>query len=347
LAFGARAAWRHQLRLCEGAEQKLIGVWDSERRRAIETAFQATSRVYAADAWSTAQRVLDAKARAWSVMHTEACEATRLRGEQSEADLSLRMTCLDRRLTELKSLSNLFATADVQTVEHAVQAASALPTVDTCADLQTLRAPVQPPADPATRAKVAAIRQRLDSAKPFRSTGRYQDGLAAVAPLVEEARLTQYPPIQAETQIAWADFLTLTGDAKTAEGAYWAGIDQAEEGHDDSARALGWVHLIQNLGPAQNHLTEAASVAQRAHWILRRVGDPPQARADLLDAWATVLRLQGRYDDAVEKSKKALEIRERRNGSEDFSVAFSHNNLVIERSPSTRRRSAVSTLGWE
>src|SRR5262249_6870914 len=73
-----------QALLCQGAERKLAGVWDGERRRKMEQAFLSTGKPYAAFALEATARELDTYAARWVAMHREACEATRLRGEQSE-----------------------------------------------------------------------------------------------------------------------------------------------------------------------------------------------------------------------------------------------------------------------
>ena len=44
-------------------------------------------------------------------MHTEACQATRIRGEQS-ALLDVRMQCLERRLTDPAALTQLLLRAE-------------------------------------------------------------------------------------------------------------------------------------------------------------------------------------------------------------------------------------------
>src|SRR5207302_7702606 len=82
--------------LCKGAERNLVGVWDGKRARAIERAFVATGAPYAADAFSEVRRVLDKFATSWVAMHVAACEATRVRGDQSEGLVGLRIM---RRVT--------------------------------------------------------------------------------------------------------------------------------------------------------------------------------------------------------------------------------------------------------
>src|SRR6185436_12478703 len=103
---------------------------------------------------------LDRYVGSWLAMYRDACEATHARGEQSGQTLDLRMTCLDERRTALSALTNVFAAPDAVVVTNAVDAVNALPTVDRCADLKLLRAPIEPPRAEATRARVDALRKR-------------------------------------------------------------------------------------------------------------------------------------------------------------------------------------------
>lgn len=75
----------------------------------MQRAFQATGKPYADGAFSATRAALDLYASGWVMMRTEACEATRLRGDQPEAVMGLRMACLDERLRSLAALTRLFA----------------------------------------------------------------------------------------------------------------------------------------------------------------------------------------------------------------------------------------------
>src|SRR5207244_4203421 len=134
---------------------------DEPVRAAVEHAFGAAGKPFAAIAYRGVSRAIDRYAADWIAMHTEACEATRIRGEQSDEVLSLRMVCLDWRLAELKALTALFAQADAAVVEKSVEAAQALTSLAGCADAAALRAQVRPPADAAARAAVEEQRDRL------------------------------------------------------------------------------------------------------------------------------------------------------------------------------------------
>src|SRR5262249_62295197 len=119
-----------RLQICKGAERRLGGVWDDAQRKAVETAFMSTGKPFAADAVRGVQRVFDEYARRWVAMQTEACEATRIRGEQSEELLDLRAGCLSQRMQELKALATLYASADEKLVAKAVDAAHGLSDIE-------------------------------------------------------------------------------------------------------------------------------------------------------------------------------------------------------------------------
>src|SRR5204862_1574815 len=108
---------------------------------AVRTSFHATGLPFADDMFAGVQRELDRYATRRTAMRTEACEATHVRGVQSEARLDLRMACLDRRKDALRAHVELFATADAALVGRAVQAASTLPPIEDCADVAALEAP--------------------------------------------------------------------------------------------------------------------------------------------------------------------------------------------------------------
>lgn len=87
------------------------------------TAFERTSAPFARQAADEVLDVLDDWARRWTSEHRSACEATRLRGEQSEEVMQLRMVCLDRQLKELGALVDQLGEADATAVQNAVPAA--------------------------------------------------------------------------------------------------------------------------------------------------------------------------------------------------------------------------------
>ena len=83
-------------------------------RARIRAAFLATSLKLADTSSSLVMRELDAYAAAWSAAHREACLATRVREEQTEDLMALRMTCLERRRVELAATVDILERPDAR-----------------------------------------------------------------------------------------------------------------------------------------------------------------------------------------------------------------------------------------
>ncbi|MGB1277972.1 MAG: serine/threonine protein kinase, partial [Nannocystaceae bacterium] len=130
---------------CSGAQAKLAGIWDATIQRELQTKLQASGLPYALDTWNRVQARLDTYTREWVTLHEDACRATTIRGEQSQAMLDLQMACLGHNLIEMHSLTELLATADEPVIEHAIRSAAALPSNTRCTDLARLQSQVQEP----------------------------------------------------------------------------------------------------------------------------------------------------------------------------------------------------------
>jgi eukaryotic-like serine/threonine-protein kinase len=78
--------------------------------------------------------MLDAWGESFVTMHREACEATKVRHEQSAEALDLRMGCLRTRREQLRSTIRLLEEADLDVAQEAVALVASLPPVSGCAD---------------------------------------------------------------------------------------------------------------------------------------------------------------------------------------------------------------------
>ncbi|MFP2933066.1 serine/threonine-protein kinase, partial [Pyxidicoccus sp. 3LG] len=156
-AAGTGLAFHRQSQVCAGADSLVASVWGPAERQKLEAAFSATGRPFASESALGVTRLLDAYAGQWARLHTEACEATRVRGEQTEELLSLRMVCLERRRKSLGALVGLFTGADGKVVERAVDATAALPGLEECRDIESLAEQPPLPADPSRRAALEQL----------------------------------------------------------------------------------------------------------------------------------------------------------------------------------------------
>jgi tetratricopeptide (TPR) repeat protein/predicted Ser/Thr protein kinase len=207
--------------VCRGFDRKLEGVWDQERRAAVETAMLATNLSYAPGTWQRVEQRLDAYAEAWAAARTEACEATQ-RGEQSDELLDLRMACLDRHLTHLRATVEQLAQADATAVESAVAAVDGLPQISECSDLEVLDESTSPSPE------ADALEQRLIAARALENLGKIEDALQLVAAVVEEAEQLDDERVRVHASQALGRLQQFAGDyeaaAATLEQTYRAAI---------------------------------------------------------------------------------------------------------------------------
>jgi tetratricopeptide (TPR) repeat protein len=329
VGLSVRTVRRQQGQACRGAERKLAGVWDPQRKDAVQAAFVATGQPYAEDAFRGVARALDGFANAWVGMHTEACEATRVRGEQSEEALDLRMQCLSQRREEAKALVDLFGRADAQVVQKAVQASSTLGDLEPCANVAALKAPVRPPSDPAVRAQVEALRMRLASVKALYEAARYEQALPLVRAIVGEAHALGYPPVEAEAVLQLAMTQTEVGQYAEAEALLVEAATAAVAGRDEAVAADAWSQLVYVSGYLRAHFVDGERWGKFAEAILARSGTDAQ-RATLFNDQASLLSAKGLHEQALPYQRRALEIRERLFGPDNPKVAQCLDNLGAE-----------------
>src|ERR1019366_5436051 len=188
---------RHSAPVCAGADKAWGDAWDAEREAGVRVAFLRSGASSAPFALGEVTKVLDSYRDAWTAMHRDTCEATRVRGEQSEALLDLRMRCLDDRRKQVAALASLLADADTAIVDRAVSAALSLPPTSDCANTHALSSAVPLPGDK-TAAMVASLGDRFAEASALDYAGQYARGLEVARAAVEAARTTGYTPLIAK-----------------------------------------------------------------------------------------------------------------------------------------------------
>ena len=330
LAFGIRELHQRQSLVCRGAEGKLVGVWDEGRKQTVRAAFEATGKSYAEGAFASVARTLDRFASDWAAMHTEACEATRLHRSQSEELLDLRMECLGERLQDAKAQVDLFSSADAALVLKAPTMAASLASLVQCADVAALRAPVRPPADPATRARVEGLRAKIAQAKALARAIRIKEGLAIAGPVAAEARTLKYRPLEAEALVVLGGLQSLAGDAKVAQQTLEDGILAARAGRDARQEVYG-AAAMENLAAGEGRFEDGILWERRGLAAVEALGgsdlDP---LAVLLQRAADLYSSRGKFDEALERDRRLLAIREKSDGPDSFVTSTARANLGRE-----------------
>ncbi len=322
LAAGAiavgRASGHEDDPVCRGAADHLAGAWGAPQRAAVNRALRATRMPYAAAAAIEVRRELDRYAAGWITMHTDACQATRVRGDQTEDQLGLRMRCLDRRLGGLAALVERLGHADREIASRAVDAVRRLDDVEDCADLETLARPVPPPSDPAARRRVNALDADLAGVRAFEAAGQVREGLVAARRLTGEADATGHRPLQAEAHLAAGQLADQTGDLDLAERELQRAVWAAEAGRHDLVAARGWLALTRVVGHHRARYGEVPALEARATAAIERLGGDDALEVELGSLRATLAVDQGHYDDAERQLGEVLARIARRAGGDNL-----------------------------
>ncbi|MDY7231774.1 serine/threonine-protein kinase [Hyalangium rubrum] len=303
----------HQARACAGAaERAMASVWGTPHQRAVEAAFLGTERPFATAAWAQVRRSLNAYTSAWVTTRTAACEATRVRGEQSEEVLGKRMRCLDGRLAEVAALTQVLAQADADVVGRALRAVESLPAPSGCSDSATLARGAEPS---------EALRAALVRARALEAAGRYAEGLSVALPAAESARKEGDRAGSAEGLLAVAELREQAGDYRGAEEALFESLWAAEAVGHDRVAARGWTLAVRLTGERFEQFALARRWRERADAALLRLGGDDGLRARLHVNVGRVLYVQGHYAEAEAQHRQALELLERTVGPESLAVS--------------------------
>lgn len=313
---------------CSGAREHLEGVWDDARRDALAQAMLASPLPYAASIWDHTAPLLDSYADAWVAMHTDACVATRVRGEQSEADMSMRMDCLHERQLHLRAAVDELETADTAAVRGAVEAVSKLPSIERCSDLAALRAEQPPPDDPQVAREVERLDERVVAATAKLDASRVHEAEPIIDEVVALAGAIDYPPLRVRAWLAQGAVRDREGDYEGSLAAYRSAYDLALAQGLTAEASRAASSMRCGLGVRVMRSSEAHTWAIHADPLSRAAGSD-DLRAMFLNSQGALLMHEGHYDAARGYFERALVLRERSLGSEHLLVAKVLNNLGI------------------
>ncbi|MBZ5712797.1 serine/threonine-protein kinase [Nannocystis pusilla] len=311
---------------CGAVTHQLAGVWDGGRAEAVASAFTATRAEFAQDALDRVKSRLDDYAQSWIDESRAVCEA-HVSGSQTGRMIDLRSACLGRRKAHLAALVDVFAAADRDVVEHAVQAVAALPSISACDDPEGLVRGAAPPDDPRTAAQVEALRERLARADVLESTGQFEPGLALVRGVRAEADAVAHAPLSAEAALIEGKLQLGAANPGEAEAALVRAI-RLGISHDMHAVAAEAAAVrVFVLGEGLSRHAEAFAAEVFAEALIERAHDDGRLAALLSNNLGAVHDLQGNTDRARAYFERTIAGLERRPGPPDPLIAITHHNL--------------------
>jgi tetratricopeptide (TPR) repeat protein len=272
----------------------------------IERALGATRTPYAGESWSRARTQIDGYLARWRTMHTRTCEATRIRGEQSESVMEARMACLEQRRNEVRALTQVLVQADAEVAKRAATAATDLTSLDVCENVSSLTAVRPEPTDPAARAELAALRQDLARTKASLDAGLFGAGLDQAKALVERARRLGYAPVTAEALLQAARAKAVKGAVAEALPDAEAALGEADAGRDDALRLRAAARLV-TWDVTLGHAEEAERWSRVAEAVVRRIDGETPGKVEWRMASGWRLYSAGKFGEAIAPLREAVD----------------------------------------
>ncbi len=276
---GAGTWWSSQV--CAGAEGLVADTWGPLARQRVSAAFAATGSPVAGELARRVGDALDAYSGAWARQHTEACEDTRVRQVQTEALLSQRVVCLERRRKDLRALVDALAGADRAGVEKSLDAVYALPSPNDCADLEALSGQQPRPADPERRAELERLEGQVSEVKALLDLSRFKPAREQAAALEPKVLATGYLPLLAELRFHLGWLQAVLGEKEQGAGLLERAVFDAEAGRADRLKVSALNKLLYVEGE-RKRFENAARWAQLGEATLQRLGGDAVLEGDLL-----------------------------------------------------------------
>ncbi|MCX4244474.1 serine/threonine-protein kinase [Paraliomyxa miuraensis] len=315
---------------CSGAGERMNEVWNATRKATVESAFGEIKRPYAADAWKRVEQELDARTAAWIEHHTEVCEATSVRHEQSPALMDVRMACLERRRGEMRALIEVFQMPDERVVSEAVNAVQGLEDSELCLTMRESNdAPIE---DEVVRDQVEEIESMLAQSMARSNSERVQSAIELAASALADARSVGHRPTLARAAVQHAKLRadnTTDAEAAGVRDELIEAITLADETNQPTLEIEVWSKLIVFDGVTRGHPEAGLALQVPAKMALRDVHGP-KAEALLEQALGKVLYESGDHQAALEAHMRALEKFEAEGDEESTHIAGALSNIGAE-----------------
>ncbi len=293
LGVGVRTSAALRETPCEAAHTALDDTWNDATRERV------TAGLTAAGLSTDVLDELDAFATRWTSTRVQACQATRVSGEQSEAVLQLRMACLDRARSRLAATHGALSTAP--TADMLAATPAALARIEECDDAPTL-ARLQDalqsteddtPEQTLAWQRAAGLRAQLELRRA-EGPAAWRDLAQALTELGETHGIPQ-AIAEGHSFLGRAD--VARGDHAAARRHFDAALAGAVRGMDDFVAVV----MIQQAEAAllDGELAVAASTARHAIAFADRAEDSSRrARLDA-DARMMLAAVQNRQGEAA------------------------------------------------
>jgi tetratricopeptide (TPR) repeat protein len=296
-------------------------LWSEADRERVQHEFASPA------AWTALDHAMTGYADAWARERHDACAATRVRGDQSDARMDRRMQCFARAQRTARSLVDALAQADDENLLRASEAAAGLPSLRRCSDPAYLDAAAEPPADEDTQLAVERLQAALDEGHAKGLAGEFEVAVQIREDVLRDAETLGYAPLVALSRYALGNALQRAGRFSDAEAHLQASYFEALACGElptafDAAADLTWLY-----GEARGDIERAENWYLHGDALWRQLGLSAIERAALVENYASALHRAGRFDDSIARHHEALAMLDETDEHEPLQRMIMHNNL--------------------
>lgn len=257
-------------------------VWAGQQET-IANRFEAVDRDFSRRSYGQMSDALSRWAAAWSEAHVQACRATRVRGEQSDEALDLRVACLRRLMSRAQAPARILGGEDgVKRLRETEELLGGLPDVAACQDVQMLRR-YRSTDDPQRRDQLQLLRGQLAVAAALHGIRDYAGTHQTVDAVLPQIRELEAPEVFAEALELELRYPCTDGAGEACRAQVQAALDAASAADRRDLEARVWARWGTELAREHERL-DAAEVAYQAAYRAASASDEPE----LMRAWVLV-----------------------------------------------------------
>jgi tetratricopeptide (TPR) repeat protein len=312
---------------CRDAGDELDADWSPRARDDLRRTLAAGAPAGSADVIDRALSVTDAWGTRWRAGSRAACEAAYVTHAQSPALHDQRVACLERGRASLRATLALFAQGSVAPAK-ALDAVTALPRVEDCANVALLVGGVAPPRDLASAAAQATAEAQIARARAERTAGTPKAAIGTARAAAAYARAHRLPDAAARAHIELAAALHASGTLAGVREAYEASVKLAAEAHDDALVALTWLNVIDVVALRLSKPEEADQLFTVAEAAIARAGNAPELVEMLAGERGDLALSRAHYAEAVPLLERRIAIGVTQYGADDVDQTRWRNRLA-------------------
>ncbi|MCA9710264.1 MAG: tetratricopeptide repeat protein, partial [Myxococcales bacterium] len=284
---------------------------------------------YARATWSRVQSQLDAYAEQLAGAYVEACEATKVRDEETRKDLALREACLSTRASALRQTVSVLRRADAEVVERAVELVVALPGIDACTDLEALRRAAAPSVAEPEQAQLRGLREQVAEARVWKKAGKIDEGRAIIDEVLPHAEALGDGLLLAEARLVAGTLRADLGDLEGGTERLEQALDGALEHGADALAVEALSTLIYLVGVDRAEPVAALMLGTVAQGLVDRIEPEGIAKAQVLTAIGQAWFARGDLGRAQTRFERALELLQAQVGDDHIELAEPLSSLAV------------------